>query len=269
MLFVLLSLVSAAQANCDVTMDFFEDSVYEHDAVWPLLVQLHKTGTDACSLHLMADEFLSFGASATAGDDFDALDRTVSFGPGDQWAEIELTVNDDFEDEGDEQFLVWTERWSGVTSVDRSSMVATIIDDDGGFGVVRANFLVDAAGDFDGLGDYELQEEWRQGAWFHVFLDHPLDTEASVHYEATSWYWATAGVDFTPVSGVLTFAPGTADMYVEVPFIDDGLVEDAEDVELVLYDATGAPLSIGSTAMVWIDDDDGLTTPGDPVVVLP
>ena len=51
---------------------------------------------------------------------------------------------------------------------------------------------------------------------------------------------ATSGVDYTPASGTLTFAPNETEKTVEVAVIDDEIVEPAEAVQLSLSDATAS-----------------------------
>jgi hypothetical protein len=55
---------------------------------------------------------------------------------------------------------------------------------------------------------------------------------------------ATAGVDYTPVAGTLTFAPGETSKTINIPILDDFLVEDTETINLTLSNAS-APLIIG------------------------
>src|SRR5262249_37746871 len=68
----------------------------------------------------------------------------------------------------------------------------------------------------------------------------------------------TAGVDFTAVSGALTWAAGeSASKTFTVPIIDDGLVEGDETVVLTLASPTGgATLGAPATATLTIADND-------------
>src|SRR5262249_3656033 len=81
----------------------------------------------------------------------------------------------------------------------------------------------------------------------------------SVHY-ATSDGTATAGSDYTPVSGTLTFADGEASKTFTVAVLDDSLVEGNETVTLTLSNPTGGA-TLGSPASVvfTIVDNDAST----------
>ncbi len=73
---------------------------------------------------------------------------------------------------------------------------------------------------------------------------------------------ATAGVDYTPVRGKLTFLSGQTTRSFTVPIIDDTAVEFDENIGLVLTNATGgaklpggAPNSIATATLTIVDND--------------
>jgi hypothetical protein len=70
---------------------------------------------------------------------------------------------------------------------------------------------------------------------------------------------ATAGADYTAVGDTLNFAPGQVVKTVEVPILDDGLPEPAEDFSLKLSNANGATIADG-TARVVIGPSDAPAT---------
>jgi beta-glucanase (GH16 family) len=67
---------------------------------------------------------------------------------------------------------------------------------------------------------------------------------------------ATAGRDYLPTSGSITFAPGEREKSFAVTTIDDGKWEPEESVLLFLEGATGAELSVARTARVSIREND-------------
>jgi hypothetical protein len=83
---------------------------------------------------------------------------------------------------------------------------------------------------------------------------------STVHY-ATSDDSATAGQDYTPTSGDLTFAPGETTQTIQVPIIDDTVVEGTEDFFVTLSNPVGANLGAPSQAIVYITDNDTSPTP--------
>jgi enediyne biosynthesis protein E4 len=83
-----------------------------------------------------------------------------------------------------------------------------------------------------------------------------LETEVAVEFysiEAT----ATAGQDFTAVSGTLSFAAGVTNQTIHVPILNDALFEGLERFQVALTNATGgAVLGSMKLATVSIQDND-------------
>jgi hypothetical protein len=82
-----------------------------------------------------------------------------------------------------------------------------------------------------------------------------LDVPASVAFE-TSDGTATAGSDYTPAGGVLSFEAGQTTASFTVAVIDDAVFEGDETVTLTLTSPTGVPLGSPSTSTLTIRDDD-------------
>src|SRR5262249_52991772 len=72
---------------------------------------------------------------------------------------------------------------------------------------------------------------------FSVRLANQSDFPVTVNY-ATGTGTATAGIDYTPVSGTLTFAPGATSMTVNVPVFGDTDLEPSETIPLQLSSVT-------------------------------
>ncbi|HEX7310867.1 MAG TPA: Calx-beta domain-containing protein [Gaiellaceae bacterium] len=81
----------------------------------------------------------------------------------------------------------------------------------------------------------------------------------TVHY-ATSDGTATAGADYTAVNDTLSFAPGQVAKTFEVPILDDGLPEPAEDFSLTLNGATGGATIGKGAARIVIGPSDAPAT---------
>lgn len=77
----------------------------------------------------------------------------------------------------------------------------------------------------------------------------------TVNY-ATSNVSATAGTDYTALTGTLTFAPGQTSKTISVSITDDADLENLETFNVVLTDATNAAV-IDGTGIVSISDNDG------------
>ncbi|MGI9212832.1 MAG: Ig-like domain-containing protein, partial [Methylococcaceae bacterium] len=89
-----------------------------------------------------------------------------------------------------------------------------------------------------------------------VSLSTASNHTASVSY-ATLDGTATAGSDYTAVSGTLSFAPGETSKTVSIPVLGDTTVENNETFQVQLSNAANALLSTtNSTATVTITNDD-------------
>ena len=54
---------------------------------------------------------------------------------------------------------------------------------------------------------------------------------------------ALTGADYTGKSGVLTFAPGVTTQNIDIPIVDDALVESSEDFSISISGPTNASLA--------------------------
>ena len=91
------------------------------------------------------------------------------------------------------------------------------------------------------IADAEGREGVNANIPFTVTLT-PASTEIVVVDYRTIARTATAGEDFTPTTGRLTFAPGQTTKTVRVPIIDDAVEDDGETFLLDLYNASGATM---------------------------
>jgi hypothetical protein len=92
------------------------------------------------------------------------------------------------------------------------------------------------------------------GALFTVTLAEASGKTEMVSY-ATADGTATAGSDYTAVTGTLTFAPGEITKTVTVPVIGDTLTESAETFTLTLTRGSDAPLAKAQGIATITDDD--------------
>lgn len=91
---------------------------------------------------------------------------------------------------------------------------------------------------------------------FTVTLDTASSSTVQVNY-VTANGSASSGADYSTVSGTLIYAPGQTSKTVNVPIIDDTLIEGDETVFLNLSNPLGANIATGgaSTSATIIDDD--------------
>ncbi len=90
-------------------------------------------------------------------------------------------------------------------------------------------------------------------------------TEASAEAVTVNYHTMAGSADasdFTPVSGTLTFAPGETSKTIQVAVKSDLLDEADESFSVMLTDASGAVIGIGTATATILDDDTTATTPG-------
>jgi beta-glucanase (GH16 family) len=88
-----------------------------------------------------------------------------------------------------------------------------------------------------------------------VRLSQPAATPISVNY-TTQPGLATAGRDYTPTEGTLTFAPGVVQQTFNVATLDDTKFEADESVLLYLSEPSGAALGLPNLARLNIQDNE-------------
>ena len=90
---------------------------------------------------------------------------------------------------------------------------------------------------------------------FKVAFSGSAIAPVTVSY-ATEDRTTTAGADYQPASGVLTFAPeAAAAQWIDVPITDDNVAEDAEILMLRLSDPANAELAVTTATATIVDND--------------
>jgi len=178
-------------------------------------------------------------ASATAGEDYEATAGTLTFAPGETEHTVTVAVLGDGRAEGDETFdLVLSDPINASLQV--ADAVCTVIDDDVAISIADAAVVEGSAG---------LAE-----ARFPVSLAAAASDTVTVDF-ATREVLATEGVDYLPVSGTLTFAPGQVEAFVRVEIVGDEEVEPSETFEVVLSNPVGGGILDGEATGSIVDDD--------------
>ena len=207
----------------------------------------------AVTLSLAADQEVTVhwatqavGNTATEGQDYSGGSGTLSFPAGSTAAQtITVVVHNDELDEPDEQFTVTLSNpvhavlaGGGATL----SATGTIADDD-----ALPVLSIEDSSLAEGDGDGSMR--------FTVRLEPASARTVTVDY-ATSDGTATASVDYTPVTGTLTFGAGSTTRTIAVPIADDQTGEDTETFTVTLSSPSSAELDIALATGTIADDDD-------------
>jgi hypothetical protein len=181
-------------------------------------------------------EFNTANGTAIAGQDYLSTSGTLTFAAGTTVQLVTVSLINDTIDEPNETFSLVLKNPTAA-SISAAAAIGTIIDDDG-------EPTVSVSGGSASEG---------QGVVFNVSLGQASGKTVTVVYATTGSGTATPGVDYSPVSGTLTFAPGTTVQSVTVPTLGDILLEANETFQLALSSPQNAVLGT-STAQGTIVD---------------
>ena len=255
---VMLTLSNASNAtiggNSPATLTILDDdcpSVVGFSSPTYSVLEGAGTATIAVSLDRKSKCTVTVGyaasdGTATAGEDYTAASGTLTFSPGSTTQNfIVLITNDDLL-EGDETVtLTLADANKATLGLDEATL--TILDDEPPITpTVTVGFSSPT---------YSVREDVGS-ATITVTLDTASNNTITVDY-ATTGGGATAGSDYTAISGTLTFAPKVTTQTFTVPITDDTLAESAETVALTLSNARKATLG-RYTATLTIGDNDGI-----------
>jgi uncharacterized protein YndB with AHSA1/START domain len=169
----------------------------------------------------------SDGTATTADNDYVATSGTLTFAPGQDTAFITVAVNGDTKSELDETFSVTLSDPLGA-GISQGTATGTIVNDDSQVTIVA--------------GDASANEG--QNVVFSIQLTAPSGQSVTVPFNTADSPAgvgkATAGLDYTATSGVLTFAPGVTVQNVTVVTTTDQLLEPSETFLLQLGTPDGA-----------------------------
>lgn len=185
-------------------------------------------------------DYTTANGTATAGADYIAANGTLTFNPGETTQTINVAVNGDTLNEINETFTVVL---SGANvTIATANGTGTITDDD----PVPSLSIGDTAVTEGNAGTTV--------ATFMVTLSAASGQTVTVDY-ATADGTAIAGVDYTAVSGTLTFAPGVATQTISVDVIGDGAFENDETFMVTLSAPTNATIATATGTGTITNDD--------------
>lgn len=190
-------------------------------------------------------DFATADGTAVAGEDYIATSGTLTFAPDETTKFIPVPIIGDYVIEPTETFTVNLSNPVNAT-INRGVGVGTIGNDDNGglFYFSSANTVGESAGN----------------AVVTVARVNGAASGVSVNYSTLNGT-ATAGQDYTAVSGTLNFGAGETSKTFAIPILNDAIIEANETINLKLSDPSGGATlgSSGTSVMsvLTIVDDDG------------
>jgi hypothetical protein len=192
-------------------------------------------------------DYRSEDVTAQAGSDYEPVSGTLTFAPGEMVKTISVAISGDAEFEQDEYFLLRLSNPvnAGLTGGEETVVSGTIANDDPG--IVLADTTVT-----EGDNGY-------RAAVFTISLQGAAPgATASVHF-ATADNSATAGADYVPISGTITFEPGETTKQFTIPVRGDFAPENDEYFVVLLSDAVGAAIATEGASALIHDNDPGFS----------
>jgi hypothetical protein len=193
----------------------------------------------------------TIAGTATAGTDYTALTGSVIILSGQTSAPIAVNVIDDIVVEGNETVVVTVTGGTSANFIYTVSAVsnATVnITDNDVAPVPKVISIAAIAGAAEPSAD----------GGFRVSINNPVPENVTVNYTITGT--ATAGLDYTTLTGSVIIPAGQPDADIMVSVINDLLIETNETVVVTVTGATSANFTytIGAlnSATVTISDDD-------------
>lgn len=183
--------------------------------------------------------------SATAPEDFDDTPIAVTFASGETTQTVSIPiVNDNLVEPDETLSLILVDPTGGATLGTPNTATFTIVDNDAALQFTRPDFSAVE----DGTPIEPVQVE-RIG-----FTNIPTGVTIGLS-DGT----ATAPLDYDPTPIAVDFGPGETLQTVEIPIVDDEIIEPDETINLTLLNPTGeATLTEPSTAVFTIIDNDVL-----------
>ena len=208
------------------------DGAGREGAVMEFVVSLTGSSSNPVTV-----DYATADGTAAAGEDYVARSGTLTFAPGGAAMRIPVTLLADGVDEPEETFVVQL----------RSPSNATLAVGDGTGTIEDVDELpsVSVAG---GEGVEGGQVE------FVVTLAGSTSRPVSVAY-ATANGSALSGIDYGPVQGVLTIAPGEMRRTIPVALVNDTADEPDETFSLALSSVQNAVVAVSSANGTILDDD--------------
>jgi glucose/arabinose dehydrogenase len=189
-----------------------------------------------------AVNYTTVDETALPGSDYTTTAGFLQFADGETSKTVTIPILNDATPELTERFGFGLGQTTGANLGTNRTALITILDDDAPSSFAFSVF------------DYRVNEN-DGTATVTVQREGNFTEAASVNY-ATSNGTATAGTDYTSVSGTLSFVSGERTKTFVVPILDDTIGERNETITLTLSNPTSGTLGTQKTAVVTIADND-------------
>jgi hypothetical protein len=202
-------------------------------------VTLAEASTAEVSVNFATSDGTAIGAV-----DYTSLNGTLTFAPGETSKTVSVSIFGDTIFEANETLNVTLSGGLGVLIQDGTG-VGTITNDDVAPSISIADVTANEGHNI------------ALNAVFVVSLSAPSGVQVDVNY-ATVGQTATAGVDFTAVSGTVNFLPGETTKTILVPILSDTIEDAGETFAVNLSNASVGTIVDGTAIGTILDPPDDL-----------
>jgi len=190
----------------------------EKDENWTLNVSVELNQNAPTDITL---NFSTIDGTAHSGSEYIAKSGTLTIPKGSKWGYIPITIIGDLTPEDTKSFYVSIDNISSGT-ITRDRATITLVDDD----AIRVYISSTDTNEGNSSSNNKIP--------FKIYLSkaYPLSEPLSISYSTQdgSAPSATSSIDYTPVSGTVTFNSGDTQKIVYVPIIGDEIIEEDERV---------------------------------------
>jgi hypothetical protein len=184
-------------------------------------------------------DYATSDLTAIAGQDYTATSGTLVFAPNEVAKTFEVPITNDSIGEGYEQLKITLSNPTNLHVIGKSTVNMGILDSYVGFSQFDEN-------GWEITNTRYGESETSAFGSVPVYRTGDLSNSLTVNY-ATSDATATAGSDYTTVSGTLTFAIGESVKYIEIPIFYQSAIEGTESFQITLSDVVGDGVIAGET----------------------
>merc|ERR1712110_304860 len=231
-------------------------AVLESIGTFKVLISRHGNLQDTVQVKVE-----TIDGSANEGEDYVAINETLTFEPYQKEKEVSVTIVDDNQWEPDEEFFI------KLALVKKDpTMHAQDCDHGGAVKLGRTSIMEikilndDEPGTFQFERRGHLVKESCGEALLSVLRENGADGDLKVKWKTID-KTAVSGKDFTGGEGELEFKHGETQRTINIPIIDDMDVEKDENFEVELYEVdNGGKLGKITKTAVTITNDDEFNT---------
>ena len=207
-------------------------------------INLTRSFSTNSTITVRAETLLNTGPGSATTNDFTPVLTTVTFLPGETNKFFIVPIITDNNPEPNETLRVRIFSVTGPGIIGRSEATLSIVDDDFASGELTIESAL-----------YHTTESAGE-VTITVNRENGINGIVSVSYSAVSGT-AIAGTDFTPSSGVLSFADSETQKTFTIPIIDNSVPNQEKTFTVVLSNPTGgASLGSRTSATVAIEDEE-------------